>query len=124
MSFFRETEALDERHLFITCHGAFDIAYIAILSLVRNDCSFDVFGRLANLFEIFFYTISLVIGCFPFINTLFVGRLCLFFVCVRFSSLRVGFKYKVSKVLSSDHDYISGKLFGLGNNFFTYALDW
>ena len=111
-------------HFFITCHMTFDITHIVVLSFGGNYSSIDVFDRLANLFEIFFYTISLVIGCSPFINTLFVGRLCLFFVCVRFSSLRVGFKYKVSKVLSSDYNYISGKLFELGNNFFTYALDW
>ena len=111
-------------HFLITCHRTFDITHIVVLSFGGNYRSIDVSDRLANLFEIFFYTISLVIGCFPFINTLFVGRFCLFFVCVRFSGLRVGFKYKVSKVLSSDYDYISGKLFGLGNNFFTYALGW
>ena len=91
MSFFRVTEALDERHLFITCHGAFDIAYIAILSLVRNDCSFDVFGRLANLFEFFHCAISLVIGSFPFIYTLFVRRLYLFFICIGVNCSGVGF---------------------------------
>lgn len=61
---------------------------------------------------------------FPFYQYSICWEALSIFVCVRFSSLRVGFKYKVSKVLSSDHDYISGKLFGLGNNFFTYALDW